>query len=132
MQFLILFICLKARNPSCRSKNISDIIVLAGHPYQSGVTVGNLLSARFGVEANKISPDYFKQAGFTDENETLNADPQGRAKFIRLCRIISEVILTHAKMERRDYMNYLESTGFIDEPNPAVVDIGWRANMQGL
>ncbi|HBC0802988.1 TPA: HAD-IA family hydrolase, partial [Escherichia coli] len=112
-------------------KNISDIIVLAGHPYQSGVTVGNLLSARFGVEANKISPDYFKQAGFTDENETLNADPQGRAKFIRLCRIISEVILTHAKMERRDYMNYLESTGFIDEPNPAVVDIGWRANMQG-
>ncbi|EPD7847283.1 hydrolase, partial [Escherichia coli] len=33
--------------------------------------------------------------------------------------------------ERKSYLNYVNSTGLSTEKKPAIVDIGWRANMQG-
>ncbi|HFV5160422.1 TPA: HAD-IA family hydrolase, partial [Escherichia coli] len=112
-------------------RTLSDVISLSSHPYQGNITVGTLLEDRFGINVTKITQEQWEEAGFIGPEDKLTTDIVERKKLLNLCTIISDIILTHAKNERKSYLNYVNSTGLSTEKKPAIVDIGWRANMQG-
>ncbi|MGP0767594.1 HAD family hydrolase [Escherichia coli] len=112
-------------------RTLSDVISLSSHPYQGNITVGTLLEDRFGINVTKITQEQWEEAGFIGPEDKLTTDFVERKKLSNLCTIISDIILTHAKNERKSYLNYVNSTGLSTEKKPAIVDIGWRANMQG-
>ncbi|HFI2182528.1 TPA: HAD family hydrolase [Enterobacter roggenkampii] len=112
-------------------KTSGDVIALAGHPFQNGVAVGDLLADRFGIDPSSITNEQWKEAEFIGPEDLLSSDPAGRKKLASICSVISHIILSHSESERANYLSYVNSTGLDTEKNPAVVDVGWRANMQG-
>src|SRR5690606_24453531 len=102
-----------------------------GQPFTAGVGVGELLASRFGLRSENIDPALFVVNGYSNAREPFSADQVARAAFSRLCGALAENILEQAAEERAAYMDYLRQAGLIDTVKPAVVDIGWRANMQG-
>lgn len=108
-----------------------DVLALAGQPFRSNVTVGELLKNRFGLIAESIDFNVWEESGYSGWSDTLQSDTSGKAKFSGLCRRIIPQILSNAASERDIYLTYLDRTGFTRESNPAVVDIGWKGNMQG-
>lgn len=112
-------------------QGIGDLLALAGQPYQDGVAVGELLQSRFGISPGAVSAEQWQSAGFSGADERLVADGAGRIRFAALCRALAELILAQSADERQVYLGYLQQVGLSQEPRPAVVDIGWKANMQG-
>lgn len=108
-----------------------DLLALAGQPFRSGVMVGELLNSRFGVASSEIEIGVWQASGYTSSTEKLESDPSGRVKFSSLCAALSDRILEQAEAERSVYKEYLHRSGFDGEVLPAVVDLGWRANIQG-
>lgn len=109
-----------------------DVLSLAGTPFRAGVSLGDLIGSRFGLDPSKISDEIFKSAGYVNgADEILQSDQISRMKFSGLCAEISEDILENAIAERRNYLKYLRHVGFDSSGKSAVVDIGWKANMQG-
>jgi predicted HAD superfamily hydrolase len=110
---------------------VSDITAVAAQPYQMGVKLSRLLNQRFGLDISPEVVAIIKASGFKDADTILAADTQARVEFSRLCVQLAKPILAQASVEREHYLRYLKESGFADEPNAAVVDIGWKANMQG-
>lgn len=103
---------------------------VAMQPYSPGISLGKLLHGRFGLE---LSPNVLAAAqnvGYPDLETALPADADCRSRFLRLCFSIEDLIHTAVSRERSDYLSYLEDMGLLNAKNPAVVDIGWKANMQ--
>ncbi|MDO5795118.1 MAG: hypothetical protein Q4Q00_13155, partial [Turicibacter sp.] len=90
---------------------------LSSHPYQGNITVGTLLEDRFGINVTKITQEQWEEAGFIGPEDKLTTDFVERKKLSNLCTIISDIILTHAKNERKSYLNYVNSTGLSTEKN---------------
>jgi len=112
-------------------RNKGDILALAGHPYKAGVSLEVLLKSRFGINPELIELNSIKEAGYFGIGDFLETDPKGRAKFSHLCGLISNIILENAREESAGYSAYLDKTGFKSDLNAAIVDVGWKANMQG-
>lgn len=108
-----------------------DVMGLAGQPFESGVQVDVLMRDRFGISSDQITPSAWKVCGYTGPNEKLNSSPEGRIKFSALCLHVVDNILESAEIERAGYMAYLNKLNLCEEERPAIVDIGWQANMQG-
>lgn len=110
----------------------ADIIALAGQPYRGGTTLGKLLSSRFGLSVQ--DPDLaqvMQEFGYDGLEATLSAEADCKARFTQLCLRLDTRILQVASEEREAYLSYLQSTSIAIQPRPAVVDLGWKANMQG-
>lgn len=112
-------------------RNVGDILALASQPFRSGVTVGNLIFSRFGVQQKNIDINSLNQAGFSSVDQKLSSDSIGRQNFSLLCRLLADEILLNSEKERKCYLEYLQEKAVFSEIKPAVVDIGWKANMQG-
>lgn len=111
------------RVPSLLSE--ADVLALAAHPYEQGAMLKDLLESRFGIDAGTL------RLGESGEVERVDATPEGRVAFSRTCARFVEQILGQAAVERRAMSRYLESVGFFEETSAGVVDVGWRANIQG-
>lgn len=112
-------------------RTAGDVLALAGQPYRDGVEVGVLVGNRFGLAMCDEVAAAISAAGYADVTERLSADQEGRFRFASLCSRLAQTILESAKDERSAYLEYLQQTDFISEERAAVVDVGWRANMQG-
>jgi HAD superfamily hydrolase (TIGR01549 family) len=112
-------------------KTRGDVMGLAGQPFESGVQVDVLMRDRFGISIDQITPSAWEVCGYTGPNEKLHSSPEGRAKFSALCLHVVDNILESAEIERAGYMAYLNKLNLCEEERPAIVDIGWQANMQG-
>lgn len=117
------------RVASLRSR--SDVLATAAQPYRAGVEVGKLLRDRFGIDFAAVPEGEREVYGFRDPEFRLTAEQTEKVAFISLCGDLSDRILGRAEIERTDYLEYLASVGLETEARPAVVDIGWKANMQG-
>jgi len=118
-----------ARVAGLRSR--SDILALAAEPYRAGVTVGDLLNDRFSLRYELVPEQERLAYGFANPHQQLTGERAEKVAFIELCSDLSDRILKRASVERSSYLEYLETAGITLERRPAVVDIGWRANVQG-
>lgn len=112
-------------------KHTSDITAVASQPYEAGVTLGRLLNQRFGLEIDAEIESIIAQSALKSSNATLASDSAARIEFSQICVSLAKQILIQAAQEREAYLEYLEQTNITTEKSPAVVDIGWKANMQG-
>lgn len=112
-------------------KTKGDVLSLAGQPFKSGVEVGVLIQNRFGISISQINSLSWANCGYSGPNEKLQSNSDGRTKFSKLCLNVVDSILKAAETERTGYLAYLNKLNFCNEKLPAVVDIGWQANMQG-
>jgi predicted HAD superfamily hydrolase len=112
-------------------RNISDITAVASQPFEAGVRLERLLNQRFGLEVSSEVEARIANSVFESSEALLASDSQGRVAFSQLCVTLSEFILSRSEVEREVYLQYLNESGLTSESNPAVVDIGWKANMQG-
>jgi HAD superfamily hydrolase (TIGR01549 family) len=112
-------------------KTESDIPGVASMPFENGALLGRLLKDRFGLLETDIPADILAQTKFTSLDTPLSVDTKERIAFGNLCGLLRIQILARAAKERTPYITYLAAQGLGKEGTPAVVDIGWKANMQG-
>lgn len=112
-------------------RGLGDVLALSGQPFEAGVTLGELLQNRFGLSESNVAPLILVESGYFGWAQRLESDSTGRIKFSKLCGRLTEQILEIAGRERESYLAYLAHNGFSKCDNPAVVDIGWKGNMQG-
>ncbi|WP_409293610.1 HAD family hydrolase [Pseudomonas sp. KCJK9058] len=112
-------------------QTISDITSVACQPFEAGVSLRDLLKNRFGLSSTpEIEQIVFDNSGLTID-QPLSSDSAGRVAFSKVCVNLSSEILAHAQTEREAYQKYLQVSGIASESQPAIVDIGWKGNMQG-
>ena len=119
-----LYCSRRAARVSCLFDNL-DVLSLAQSAFADGSTVGGLLAQRFGLRADAIT-DYVNER---DLASRLPNSIEGRARFASTCMTVSPFILARAAEERSAYLDYLREAGLM-EGRVAVVDVGWKANMQ--
>lgn len=117
------------RVAGCRSRG--DIMAMASAPYDPGITLEKLLQARFGVDLNPVRMALLAAEGITSVIRPLERSFADRDIWQRVCRVLADDILQNAAVERKAYELYLTESGFYDAKMPAVVDVGWKANIQG-
>jgi HAD superfamily hydrolase (TIGR01549 family) len=112
-------------------KNKEDITALAGIAFANGTSLKGLLIQRFGITVN-ISQE--EQANILNEYginiDYLVSNVETKIWFVKFCLSVSSEILKNATKERLCYREYLQNKDFINSPNVAVVDVGWKGNMQ--
>jgi len=106
-----------------------QVAELAGEAFDRSANFGTLLKHRFGLDIQTLAPEKKAELEF-DIDETLETSPEGRSRFSRACTLLAPEILDHAAGERSAYLRYLDNMGFQSEKRPAVVDLGWKGNMQ--
>ncbi|WP_343599537.1 hypothetical protein [Pseudomonas sp.] len=112
-------------------EHTSDVTAVASQPYEAGVELGRLLNQRFGLNIDAEIEQKISESKFGSSNVILESDSIARIEFTQLCVSLSSYILRQAQKERKAYLTYLNEAGITNEARPAVVDIGWKANMQG-
>ncbi|WP_157109447.1 HAD family hydrolase [Cobetia marina] len=108
----------------------SDIYSVAGQPFTTGVKLSSLLYNRFGISSDDIPLEILAKYNFNAGDCILESDLETKRSFVQLASELNDLILKQASAERLPYLNYLSSKGLSYESKPAIVDIGWKANMQ--
>lgn len=117
------------RVAGCRSRG--DIMAMASAPYDPGITLDKLLQGRFGIDLNPVRMALLAAEGITSVMRPLERSFADRDIWQRVCKVLADDILQNAAVERKAYEHYLAESGFYDAKKPAVVDVGWKANIQG-
>lgn len=117
------------RVAGCRNRG--DIMALASTPYDPGITLQKLLQGRFGIDLNPVRMALLAAEGISSVMRPLERSFSDRELWQRACMVLAGDILENAAAEREAYEHYLAESGFLDAEKPAVVDLGWKANIQG-
>lgn len=117
------------RVAGCRGRG--DIMALASAPYDPGITIDKLLQGRFGIDLNPARIDLLFAQGITSFSHPLERTFDDRNLWLWVCKSLADDILKNAAIERANYEHYLEESGIYTAKKPAVVDVGWKANIQG-
>lgn len=108
-----------------------DIRSIAVQPFVNGARLSDLLGDRFGVRREDVPAAALEAAGIASIDVPMDSAANGRLAFTNLCVAMKDQILARAQHEREPYLEYLAAQSLDSERSPAVVDIGWKANMQG-
>lgn len=112
-------------------KTRGDVLALASQPFKAGVALDALLESRFGLKPTALDSEVLRQFGYERQDVPLESTAPERVRLSQLCSALAPTLLVIAAEERDAYLGYLEREGFLSESRPAVVDVGWRANIQG-
>lgn len=112
-------------------KSDADIRELCRHPVALGSTISDVMRARFGIGPPTLTQEVLRTAGFSSLEQRLDALPDKLLRLSALATNLSPAILSNAEREREGYLRYLSSLGIAEGRSPALVDIGWGANIQG-
>ncbi|MDF7808293.1 HAD hydrolase-like protein [Pontiellaceae bacterium B12219] len=112
-------------------KNRADILALSAMPYDPGVSLAALLDGRYGLALTPERIDRLKVVGIRDVNSKLSRSYEDRRLIATACDALEHDILENAAIERSAYLEYLDEVGFLGCDDPGIVDIGWKANIQG-
>ncbi|AOA09168.1 HAD-IA family hydrolase [Pseudomonas sp. TMW 2.1634] len=97
------------------------------HVDYARTTIQHLLSSRFGVYVASIPTETLKKHNFSLDSIVT----QRHIELLKpLLLDLLPLILEAAKIERDNYLEYLESTGLLNEDQASVVDIGYAGTMQ--
>lgn len=111
-------------------KTDADIASLISAPYDPGVPLVQLLESRFGIVVDDEVSSLLHKKGISD-TKILTRSLDDRLIFSDLCKQLSSLIFKNSAIERENYLEYLEEVGFFEEDTPFIVDVGWKANIQG-
>ncbi|MGH0002047.1 hypothetical protein ACQU0X_18405 [Pseudovibrio ascidiaceicola] len=92
-------------------------------------TVRSLLENRFGLVVDADTAKKARSCGLSNVDSRISE--RNLPNLMKLLKLMQADILANAKSERENYKAYLKSVEFGDHGVPAVVDVGWNANMQG-
>jgi len=106
-----------------------QVAALAGEAFAESSRFSSLIKSRFGLDIRTLSSERISELQF-DIDDALETTPEGKSKFARACALLAPEILNRAACERKAYLRYLHDAGFQNEEKPAVVDLGWKGNMQ--
>lgn len=106
-----------------------DVLDVAANPFSEQVTLGNLLNKRFGLQPENINIEKIRRLGFASLDVKMTKNKS--ASFSLVVAALCDEILENAEKERAIYLRYLHQVGFSSARRPGVVDVGWKANMQG-
>jgi predicted HAD superfamily hydrolase len=111
----------------------SDVMNLARAPYETQSSLIFLIEERFGLKISESLIKKLEDSGISNVYDIkLDKNFSSRELFNQAIHAIMSEILENAKIERESYKNYLFKEGFFDfdDYKFAVVDIGWKANIQ--
>lgn len=117
------------RVAACRTRG--DVMALASLPYTPGIGVDRLVQGRFGIELTPERTEMLASHGVTHLSRPLERSFADHQTWMTVCKVLVDDILRNAEAERAAYESYLVQNGFYATANPAVVDIGWKGNIQG-
>jgi HAD superfamily hydrolase (TIGR01549 family) len=117
------------RLASCRNRG--DIMAMASAPYDPGISLDGLLHARFGIDLTPERAQLLAKQEIHYLARPLERSFDDQNLWRRTCRALTEDILENAAVERGAYEHYLAESSFYTSENPALVDLGWKANIQG-
>lgn len=117
------------RVAACRSP--ADVMALLGQPYDPGVALVELFEGRFGISFSQADDERIAALGFRNRQHTLDRSFQHQQQLCALAQEFMSEILTHAQKERTSYQRFLGENGFTGAKHQAIVDVGWKANIQG-
>jgi hypothetical protein len=100
-------------------------------PYDPSVRLEALIEGRFGITLTDHHLPRLAEAGVLSMAMPLDRSFAHRQLLCAVVQVLMPDILAKASAERDSYLAYLNSAGFCTAPNPAVVDIGWKGNIQG-
>jgi HAD superfamily hydrolase (TIGR01549 family) len=112
-------------------RNRGDIMAMTNQPYDPGITIDKLLQGRFGIDLNPNRLALLAAEGITAVVRPLDRSFADRDIWQRACKVLADDILASAVIEREAYKQYLTEIEFYDAKKPAIVDVGWKANIQG-
>ncbi|MBO9428565.1 HAD-IA family hydrolase [Sulfitobacter sp. R18_1] len=113
-------------------RTVDDITALAAQPFDPGVKLSKLMKGRFGVVLSEaVHGAMIAACGFSDSDQALKNDADTKSRFAKLALMMETAILANAAKEREAYELYIKQTGYLTCDNPGVVDVGWKANIQG-
>jgi predicted HAD superfamily hydrolase len=120
---------LASRRAACVPALVTDqdVYDLACLYFDPKATVSQLLYYRFGLSRDILTPEVLNKAGFNSPDEPIGKRQFSR--FVRLCQAVRSDISKQALFERAGYLHYLSGSGFTEERNPALVDIGWSGTI---
>jgi predicted HAD superfamily hydrolase len=111
-------------------ENEEDIIELASQSFNAR-SITDFLESRFGIDTKLVNSRTWKKHAYKPSDIVSPYHDQKR--FISFLKDIKHLILDKASQERKSYIDYLDSMGFIESAEngkPAVVDIGYSGSMQ--
>ena len=117
------------RVAACRTK--ADVMALLAMPYDPGVALNVFLEGRFGLVLGQDATQRLSALGIPDPKIALDRSFDHRRMLCVIVNDYMDEILAHAAEERRHYLAYLAQKGLDTSDNPGIVDIGWKANIQG-
>lgn len=117
------------RVAACRTA--ADVMALLAMPYDPGVPLSALIEGRFGVALGQDDMPRLTEVGVLDRDMPLDRSFSHRQMLCNTVQAYMQDILDHAAGERTNYMGFLQQAGFMAAKKPAIVDVGWKANIQG-
>lgn len=117
------------RVAACRTP--ADVMALLAMPYDPGVPLAALIEGRFGLALKESDIPRLAELGVLDRDIQLDRSFEHRQMLCSVVQAWMDDILAHAAQERGSYMGFLKNEGFIDAEQPAIVDVGWKTNIQG-
>ena len=117
------------RVAACRTP--ADVMALLAMPYDPGVPLAALIEGRFGLAFKEEDMSRLAASGVNDRHVQLDRSFEHRQMLCTVVHAYMDDILAHAERERRSYMAFLQNEGFMDAKLPAIVDVGWKTNIQG-
>ncbi|MDX8350882.1 hypothetical protein [Cognatiyoonia sp. IB215182] len=117
------------RVAACRTR--ADVLALLAMPYDIGVPLDVLLEGRFGLVLGHNASQRLAALGIDDRAMPIDRSFAHRQKLHAVVQDYMNEILDHAANERASYLDFLDQKGFAAAEGPAIVDVGWKANIQG-
>jgi len=105
------------------------VFELARQPYTEGLTLVELISQRYGLSAGVVEQRLRENS--VDGEYKPPRSTEGRQKLQQAVSVLMNEILGSASKERSHYLAYLKHMGMDLPDSLAVVDVGWKGNMQG-
>lgn len=117
------------RVAACRDR--ADILALLAEPYDIGVPLAVLFEGRFGLRFAQEDLPRLHVLGVTDLQMPLERSFAHQKLLIAVADAVLARLLKQAAAERESYMAYLGAQGYLAASQAAIVDLGWKANIQG-
>ncbi|MDR1008530.1 MAG: HAD-IA family hydrolase [Campylobacteraceae bacterium] len=110
-----------------KAKDENDLIDLVNIDYANNVTLGFLLTHRFGVTYSEEIIDIIHKNNFKWDTKLTAKD---RSSLRNLIVEMKDILLDIATEESKTYKEYLTQCGLAQENKVAIVDIGYAGTMQ--
>lgn len=112
-------------------QNAADVVAYLAMPYDPGVPLEKLLEGRFGLTLSSADQDRLEKIGVRQRDLKLDRSIEHRSLLSAVTQEFMSEILGIAATEREAYLSYLKQLGYDQAAQPGIVDVGWKANIQG-